>query len=187
MGFHPPSMYHPWPRTNRQENRSFRNRGNAQGRECKTDPNREDANLSSLVTPPNIIYQHTDPPYHNQPMGGRGCQGGRRQGRHGGTGNMQTIHTNKINRFQNLHYCFTCGYNVDHPGKTCPVSDAAYNMNNIPRDEAHMYANQGAMMVAQQKYFTDGTSATMGCIIANSIRKVQFVMQRHQEFTRNHQ
>ena len=58
----------------------------------------------------NIAYQHLFPPYHtHQPMGGKGCQGGLRQGRNRGTGNMQVTHTNKIKQFQNLHYPFMCG------------------------------------------------------------------------------
>ena len=83
-------------------------------------------------------------------MGGRGVQGGLRQGRHGGIENMQMIHTNKIKRFHNIKYCFTCGYDVDHPGDTCPVAYTEYHIPKIPHDEAHMYANQGASMIAQQ-------------------------------------
>ena len=96
----------------------------------------------------NITYQHPSPLYQNQPMGVRGFLGGLRQRRRGGTGKMQASHTNKIKRFHNLHYCFTCGWYVYHLGNACPLADTEYNMPNIPRAEAHMYANQVASMAA---------------------------------------
>ena len=139
---------------------------------------------------PNIKYQHLAPPYNNQPMGGRGGRGRRHQGRNEGTGNMQANHTNNIKRFHNLNYCFTCGYDVDQPGNSYPVADPAYHMLNVPRDEAHMYANQGAIMVSQHKSLLDVTVAGMRWISANSIIKTQFVMHCQQEFARirqNHQ
>ena len=120
-------------------------------------------------------------------MGVRGVCGGLRQGRHGGTVNMQATHTNNIKLFHNLHYFFTYGYDVDHPGNTCPVSYPAYNIPNIPFDKAHMYDNQGASMLAQQKSLTDGTGASMGWILTNSTRKEKFLMQIQQEFAKLHQ
>ena len=89
---------------------------------------------------------------------------------------MQATHTNKINKFHNLHYCFTCGYYVDHPDNACPVADPVYNMPNIPSDKAHMYANQVAGMVAQHKSLLDGTGAGMGWILTNSIIKAQLLI-----------
>ena len=75
---------------------------------------------------------------------------------------------------------------MDHPGNICPVADPAYHMPNLLHDKADMYANQGASMVAQNKSLPDGTGASMGWIIANSISKAQFLMQRHKELTRLH-
>ena len=95
---------------------------------------------------------------------------------------MQATHTNKIKRFHNLNYCFTCGYDVDHPGNACPVSDPSYYMPNNPRDEAHMYSNQVESMVAQHKSLPDGIGAGMEWIISNSISKAQFAMQCQYEF-----
>ena len=110
-------------------------------------------------------------------MGGQGGRGGHRQGRRGGTGNMQATQTNNIKRFHNLNYCFTCGYDVDHPGNICPVADPAYQTQNIFCEKAHMYTNQVSSMVSQQKSLPDGIGSVMGWIIANSISKTQFVMQ----------
>ena len=89
---------------------------------------------------------------------------------------MQTIQTNKIKMFISLHYCFTCGYYMYHPVNTCPVADIEYHMSNIPRDEAHMYDNQGSIMGDKHKSLTDETGAGMAWILANSISKSQFVM-----------
>ena len=120
-------------------------------------------------------------------MGGLGGRGGRHQGRYGVTVNMQATHTNNINRFQNLHYCFMCVYDVDHTGNACSVANSTYHMPDIQHDEENMYANQGASMVAHHKSLTDGTGAGIGCILANSISKAHFLMQRQQEFVKLHQ
>ena len=64
---------------------------------------------------------------------------------------MQTTHTNKIKRLHNLCYYFTCGYDVDLLRNACTIANTVYHMPNIPLDKAHMYANQGASMVSQQK------------------------------------
>ena len=135
---------------------------------------------------PNITYQHPDPPYQNKPMGSRGGQGGRgglRQGRHRGTGNMQTTNTNKIKRFHNLHYCFTCGYDVD---QTCLVADTEHHISHIMCDKANVYAKYEASMVSKDKSLPDGTGAVMGWIIANSTRKEKFRMKLQQKFARLH-
>ena len=98
-------------------------------------------------------HTNTKPPTYQsqQRIGGHGGYGVRRQGRHGGAGNTQATHTNKVKRFPNLYYCFICGYDVDNPVTTCPVADPTYHMLRIPREEEHMYANQGAIMAAQKK------------------------------------
>ena len=100
---------------------------------------------------------------------------------------MQTTYINKINIFHNLHYCFTYGYNLNHPSKTSSVANSSYHIPNILRDEAHVYANQGESMVAQYTSLTYGKGAVMVFIIANRIRKAQFVMQNQQGFLRIHQ
>ena len=75
---------------------------------------------------------------------------------------------------------------MDRPGKACPVTDPAYHMPNIPRDEAHVYANQGSSMVAHHKSPTDVIGAGMGWILANSISKAQFAMQHQHNVSRLH-
>ena len=117
----------------------------------------------------------------------RGGQGGRFQGICGRTENVQATHTNKTMRFHNLHYCFTCGYDVDHPRNACAVADPGCHMTIITRDKAQMYANPLASMVAHHKSLPYGTGDGMGWILATSISKAQFVMHRQQEFVRLHQ
>ena len=55
-------------------------------------------------------------------------------------------------------------------------------MPSIKRDEAHLFAHQGASMVAQHKSLANGTGCGMGWIMANSISKAQFVMDRQKHF-----
>ena len=55
-------------------------------------------------------------------------------------------------------------------------------MPNIKRDEAHLYAHQGASMVAQHESLANGDGCGMGWIMANSISKAQFGMDRQQLF-----
>ena len=55
-------------------------------------------------------------------------------------------------------------------------------MPNIKRDEAHLYAHQGASMVAQHKSLANGEGCGMGWIMANSVSKAQFVMDRQLQF-----
>ena len=91
---------------------------------------------------------------------------------------MRATHTNKIKRFQNLHYCFTCEYDFNNPGTACPVTNTTYHTPKIPHDKAHIHANQVESMVAQQKSLPDETGAGVGWILADSISKAQFMMQR---------
>jgi hypothetical protein len=119
---------------------------------------------------------------------GRGNQRGRgRRGGRGGRGeNKGPSHTNVLKRFDNLHYCYTCGYDVDHPGTQCNHTNGGFHMPNIKRNEAHLYATQGASMVAQHKSLATGEGCGMGWIMANSVSKAQFVMERQQQFRQQH-
>mmetsp|Transcript_25996 Transcript_25996/g.54428 ORF Transcript_25996/g.54428 Transcript_25996/m.54428 type:complete len:233 (-) Transcript_25996:81-779(-) len=71
--------------------------------------------------PPATPYQH--PPqsynnhYHNND-GGRGDRGGRGGGR-GNRGNNNE--RNPVKRHKNNYYCYTHGFDVDHPGTNCTV------------------------------------------------------------------
>ena len=55
-------------------------------------------------------------------------------------------------------------------------------MPHIKRDEAHLYAHQGASMIAQHKSLPNGEGCGMGWIMANAVSKAQFVMNRQQQF-----
>jgi hypothetical protein len=115
--------------------------------------------------------------YRGRPgRGGRGARGEQKG----------PSHTNVLKRFDNLHYCYTCGYDVDHPGTHCNHTNGGFHMPSIKRNEAHLYATQGASMVAQHKSLSNGEGCGMGWIMANSVSKAQFVMERQQQFRQQH-
>ena len=180
----PPQQYggqHTYPRTT--ANKRARRQGGSvtqeQGQQWGRNPN--------TYQPP----QQQQNPYQHQygeqaGRGGRYGGGGRsRRGRGGrggrGRGENKT-HRNVLKRFENLNYCYTCGYDVDHAGHQCTHTNGGFHMPNIKRDEAHLYAHQGACMVAQHKSLANGEGCGMGWIMANSISKAQFVMERQQLF-----
>ena len=80
-------------------------------------------------------------------------------------------HTNNGKRHMNLYYCYTCGYDVDHPGIACPMRRKQGHCD-VPRDQAHLCP--GALMVAQHKTMPDGTGAGKGWILARAHQKSKF-------------
>ena len=148
---------------------------------------------------PNV---YNPPPQQQTQFQGRGGgynQGGGRGGRgRGGRGRGNaTTHTNVLKRFDNLLYCFTCGYDVDHPGTHCPFTEGNFHLPNVKRDEAHLYSHQGACMVAQHKSLSNGEGCGVAWMMANAVSKAQFVMDRqhaikkqngqHQQWQNNQQ
>jgi hypothetical protein len=104
-------------------------------------------------------------------------QHGHQQGRQpGGRGNGMPF-SNAIKQNMNLCYCFTCGYDVDHQGFQCPVPRNDH-IPTVSRDDAHTI--WGASMKAQHKTLPDGTGAGMGWILAQNLRKANFVMDKRQ-------
>ena len=58
----------------------------------------------------------------------------------------------------NLSYCYSCGYYVNHNGWKChPNTRKRTNIPNVSQDEAHTIA--GAYMKAQHKTLPDGSGA----------------------------
>jgi hypothetical protein len=85
----------------------------------------------------------------------------------------------------NLLYCYTCGYDVDHDGFACHIGIAGCHIPNVKRDKAHMCP--GASMKAQHKMLPDGTGQGKGWLLAPSITKAQFTMNKQQEHHHNQQ
>ena len=88
---------------------------------------------------------------------------------------VNQAYSNTIKQFLCLCYCFTCGYDAGHDGFNCPCP----KHNHIPyvtRDQAHEVP--GACMKAQHKTLPDGTGAGKGWILAHSVTKAQFVMNK---------
>ena len=62
--------------------------------------------------------------------------------------------SNARKTFPNLFYCYTHGYDVDHPGHMCPAKKYGHR-DDVTRDNAHEYL--GACMKGQHKTLPDGT------------------------------
>jgi len=75
--------------------------------------------------------------------------------------------------FDNLCYCFSCGYDADHKGWQYPCAKA-WHQPNVMRKNAHEY--EGASMKAQHKMPADSTGAGMAWILAQGVTKAQYVM-----------
>ena len=92
-------------------------------------------------------------------------------GQQRGDGGIPFSNTRK--EFPNLFYCFTCGYDVDHPGAQCPYTGPGH-IPNVNRDEAHLVP--GASMKAQHKVLPDGSGAGKGWIQAQGVNKAFYTM-----------
>ena len=101
--------------------------------------------------------------------------GGRRRG---------GMYSNKMKRHNNLYYCYSCGYDVDHPGSHCPNAKPHHDPH-ARRDNAHLLPN--ASMVAQHKTMPDGTGAGLGWNIAQSVDKAQYTMRDMEKYRQQQQ
>jgi hypothetical protein len=79
-------------------------------------------------------------------------------------------YSNTQKHFQNLKYCFSCGYDVDHDGSICPDPKQGH-IPNVHCDQAHLVPN--ASMRAQ---LPDGTGAGKGWLLAQAANKGFFTM-----------
>ncbi len=84
-------------------------------------------------------------------------------------------YSNMRKRWNNLFYCTTCGYDVDHEGRYCPDPKPTHNPN-VKRDEAHLVPN--ASMAGQHKMLPDGTGQGKGWILAQAANKGFYTMAR---------
>ena len=110
----------------------------------------------------------------NYQGGGRG--GGYRGDRRNAK-NTQKAYSKSIKQNNNLLYCFSCGYNVDHDGYKCPPScQKQIHLPNVKRVEAHMF--EGACMRAQHKTLPDRTGTGRGWIMKKQMEKGRFVLDK---------
>jgi hypothetical protein len=94
------------------------------------------------------------------------------------------MYSNKLKKHNNLYYCYSCGYNVDHPGSHCP-NTKPHQDPHAKRDNAHLLPN--ASMVAQHKTMPDGTGAGLGWNIAQLVDKAQCTMRDMQNYRQQQQ
>jgi hypothetical protein len=94
------------------------------------------------------------------------------------------MYSNKLKKHNNLYYCYSCGYDVDHPGSHCPNAKPHHDPHTR-RDNAHLVSN--ASMVAQHKTLPDGTGARLGWKIAQSMDKAQYTMRNMRQYRQRQQ
>ena len=109
--------------------------------------------------PFNPTSQHT---YHQAPQAPRFDQ-------------APGAYSNTKKRWNNLYYCASCGYDVDHEGARCPNPKQGHNPH-IKRDKAHLHP--GASMIAQHKMLPDGSGQGKGWLMAQATSKGFFTMAR---------
>ena len=80
---------------------------------------------------------------------------------------------NPRKRWNNLYYCYTCGYDVDHPGSRCPNPKYGHQPH-ASRKTAHTIP--GACMKAQHKALPDGTGQGEGWLMAQATNKGFYTM-----------
>lgn len=93
-------------------------------------------------------------------------------------------YSNKLKTHQNLLYCYSCGYNVDHDGWNCSCPKA-HHIPNVHRDQAHEYDR--ASMKAQHKTLPDGTGVGKGWILAQNLSKANYVMDLQRQWRQQRQ
>ena len=74
-----------------------------------------------------------------------------------------------MKQFDNLLYCFTCGYNVDHDRYHCLIGIPGHHCPEVIRELAHTV--NGACMKAQHKTLADRRGLGGGWILAQSVSK----------------
>ena len=77
--------------------------------------------------------------------------------------------------FNNLFYCYTCGYDVDHQSINCPNKKLGHR-DDATRDNAHLI--MGASMKGQHKTLPDGTGAGQGWILEQQLGKGRWLLEQ---------
>ena len=164
----PPPAQQQWGQQPQQQQPQWtQNAGQSTGSRKRKKPRKRNNNMGFGHVPANIAYT-------NQQQGANQWNGGQQNNQQQGAKNT---HTNSMKRHMNLFYCFTCGYDVDHPSAGCGMQRKQGHCD-VPRDQAHLCP--GASMVAQHKTMPDGTGAGKGWIMAGPIRKANFVMDQRE-------
>ena len=77
--------------------------------------------------------------------------------------------------YNNLSYCYSCGYDVYHTGwQFHPSTRKRTHLPNVGRDDAHTIS--GASIKAQHKTLSDGSEAGKGWILVQQLRKSNWVL-----------
>jgi hypothetical protein len=163
--------------TSQQRRKKRRNNGGGYGGGYGASPFGMAPNQAQQ--PPTGYGNHGNPQQYNNSNHYRPPnQYGGQQGRQPGGRANGVPYSNAIKQHRNLCYCFSCGYDVDHQGFQCPMPRNDH-IPTVRREDAHTI--WGASMKAQHKTLPDGTGAGMGWILAQNLRKANFVMDRREE------
>ena len=81
--------------------------------------------------------------------------------------------SNRLKQHDNLLYCYSCGYDVDHTGYQCPRQKPGH-LPHVQRNQAHTVP--GASQKAQHKTLPDGTGAGLGWTMAQNVNKSFYTM-----------
>jgi hypothetical protein len=168
---------HPHGSGSQHRRKKRRNNGGDNGDGYGNNP--YDMRNPQTQPPPTGYGNHGNPQRHNNGHNYRQPQQhGPQPGRQPGGRANGIPYSNAVKQHLNLCYCFSCGYDVDHQGFQCQDP----RNNHIPavkREDAHTI--WGASMKAQHKTLPDGTGAGMGWILAQNLRKANFVMDKREE------
>ena len=86
----------------------------------------------------------------------------------------------------NLSYCYSYGYYVDHTGWQChPNNRKITHIPNVGRDEAHTIA--GSFMKAQHKTLPDISGAGKVWKLAQKLRNANWVIDQKDTWKQQHQ
>ena len=92
--------------------------------------------------------------------------------------------SNSRKYWNNLEYCYSHGYDVNHNSTNCPNPKQGHRID-ATRANAHMIP--GASMKAQHKTLPDGTGAGQGWILEQNLRQGRWVMDQQQQWVANQQ
>ena len=101
-------------------------------------------------------------------------------------GNPGESYYNTMKLNNNLSYCYSYRYYVNHSGWQCLTNNRKRtHIANVSREESHTIA--GASMKAQHKTLTDGSGTGKGWILAQQLRKSNWVTDQQDNWKQKQQ
>ena len=96
------------------------------------------------------------------------------------------VYSNTMKLNNNLYFCYSCRYYVNHNGWQChPNNRKRKQIPNVSQEEEYTIA--GASMKAQHKTLPDGSGDRKGWILAQQPRKENWVMDQNDTWKQQQQ